>query len=215
MKIDKSDLLLYAVTDDSWLNGRKLESVVEDLIKGGVTCVQLREKNASDDELIDSALKLLPICRRYEIPLIIDDNVRVAKEVNANGVHIGQDDMALPIARVILGPQYIIGVSCHNVEEALKAQSDGADYIGVGAVFGSKTKKDVQPMTPDLLKRIANSVNIPVVGIGGINGENINELKDTNISGVAVVSALFAANDPKEAAEKLKKSCEKMFGEIV
>lgn len=201
MKINAKAMTLYAVTDRSWLRlGEGLAEPVEELLKAGVTCVQLREKEADDELFIREALEIKALCRCYQIPFIINDRPDIAKLVGADGVHVGLSDMAIERAREILGDGYVIGGSAHNVEEALAAQAAGADYIGCGAVFGSKTKTDVTPLTPERLKEICQAVDIPVVAIGGIHLENVRELSGTGIDGVAVISALFAAEDKTAAA---------------
>ena len=199
----KKAMHLYAVTDSSWLKGRKLSAVVEEAIQGGVTCVQLREKELSKEKLLTLAKEVKAVTRQYHIPFILNDEVELAKQIDADGVHIGQEDKALTEARKILGPDKIIGVSAHTVEEAVEAERNGADYLGVGAVFGSSTKKDANPLTLDLLKEISEAVSIPVVAIGGIKKENILQLSGSGIDGVAVVSALFAAKEIKQAAKQL------------
>ena len=211
MKIGKKDMLLYAVTDRSWLApGETLAQKVEQAAQGGVTCIQLREKHASDQEFIDLAKQLKPICAAYQLPLIINDNLTVAMAVDADGVHVGQKDMSLPQARALLGPDKIIGTSAHNVEEAKRAVEQGADYIGVGAVFGSSTKTDATYLSPQTLRAITQAVKIPVVAIGGINERNILSLHGSGVDGVAVVSAIFAQKDAALAAKRLRALSTKM-----
>lgn len=205
-------LLLYAVTDRSWLMGTSLETAVEEAIKGGVTMVQLREKNLEDKEFILSAKRMKKVTDFYNIPLIINDNVSVALESEAAGVHIGQGDIPAELAREILGENKILGVSARTVEQAKKAEEDGADYLGVGAVFGTTTKKDATPLTLSLLYQINQSVHIPLVAIGGIQEKNICDLKGSGVSGIAVVSALFAKSDICKAAKSLIE-CEVRTGE--
>ncbi len=201
MKINAKAMTLYAVTDRSWLQpGESLAEPVEELLKAGVTCVQLREKEADDELFIREALEIKALCGRYQVPFIINDRPDIAKQVEADGVHVGLSDMAIEKAREILGEDYVIGGSAHNVEEALAAQAAGADYIGCGAVFGSTTKTDVTTLTPERLRDICQAVDIPVVAIGGINLENVRKLSGTGIDGVAVISALFAAEDKTTAA---------------
>lgn len=200
MNISEKHMLLYAVTDRQWLKeGESLADAVEAVLKGGATCVQLREKSADDREFLSLALSLKPICQKYNVPFIINDNVAVAKATDADGVHIGQDDMTISDARKILGDSKIIGTSAHNVAEAMKAMADGADYIGCGAVFGSDTKNDATFLGVEGLKAICDSCSLPTVAIGGINGENIFQLKGTGVDGVALVSALFAPSDKTKA----------------
>lgn len=205
MRIDAEKLKLYAVTDRSWLKpGESLVSVVELLLRAGVTCVQLREKTASDELLIREAEALKQVCDRYAVPLIINDRPDIAKQVGADGVHVGLSDMGIEKARELLGDGFIIGGSAHNVREALEAQKAGADYIGCGAVFGSATKQDAADLPIDELKAICAAVEIPVAAIGGIKVENITQLAGTGIDGVAVISGLFAAEDKTTAVKQFR-----------
>lgn len=206
---------LYAVTDSHHLNGRKLEEVVEDVLKGGATFLQLREKDMSHDELVKEAVIIKKIADRYNIPFVIDDDIYAAKEADADGVHIGQSDADYQTARKLLGPDKIIGMTAPSVELAKKAEAMGADYIGAGAVFNTSTKKDTHPLSTDALKEIADSVSIPVVAIGGINKDNINKLRGTDIDGVAVVSALFSSNDPQSAARSLLEISKSLFNDTI
>lgn len=202
LKIDRKAMTLYAVTDRSWLKpGERLAEPVEELLKAGVTCVQLREKNADDEFFLKEALELKELCGRYHVPLIINDRPDIALKSGADGVHVGLSDMGIEKARALLGDGFIIGGSAHNVREALAAQRAGADYIGCGAVFGSKTKPDVTTLPAEELKAICQAVDIPVVAIGGIHQGNVQKLAGTGIDGVAVISALFGAED-KTAAVK-------------
>ncbi len=210
MKISPDKLRLYAVTDRTWLGKESLEEAVEAALRGGVTILQLREKRASHEELVKTAMRLKPLCRRYGVPLIINDDVEAALEADADGVHVGQEDMAVAEARRILGPEKIIGASAHNREEALEAQRQGADYLGSGAVFGSSTKKDATTLSREELTAVCRAVSIPVAAIGGITEENCLELAGTGVSGIAVVSALFAAADKEEAAARLRALAEKI-----
>lgn len=203
MRIGREQLLLYAVTDRSMTNENNLAAQVEEAILGGATLVQLRDKSLSYDELIQEATKLHELTLRYRIPLIINDNLEAVREVKAEGIHLGLSDMAVRDARRILGEEKIIGASAHTVEEALTAQADGADYLGVGAVFSSSTKKDARPLSRETLTAICQAVSIPVVAIGGITKENLSFLMNTGIDGVAVVSALFAEKNVKAAARQL------------
>lgn len=203
MNIDKKALRLYAVTDRTWLDGRTLYDDVEKALKGGVTLLQLREKNMSTDNFINSAKEIKSLCEKYNVPLIINDNVDVAKAVNADGVHIGQNDMPAHEARKILGKNKIIGVTAKTVEQAQKAEKDGADYLGSGAIFGTTTTGDAKKMDMQTLKSITSSVNIPVVAIGGIDGDNVLQLKGTGIVGAAVVSGIFAQDDIETATKDL------------
>ena len=210
MKISPDKLRLYAVTDRTWLGKESLEEAVEAALRGGVTILQLREKQAPHEELVKTAMRLKPLCRRYGVPLIINDDVEAALEADADGVHVGQEDMAVAEARRILGPEKIIGASAHNREEALEAQRQGADYLGNGAVFGSSTKKDATTLSREELTAVCRAVSIPVAAIGGITEENCLELAGTGVSGIAVVSALFAAADKEEAAARLRALAEKI-----
>lgn len=207
----KEDVLLYAITDRSWLNGRTLYEQVEDALRGGVTFLQLREKHLSYDEYLEEAREIKALCDKYNVPLIINDNVDIALAVDASGVHVGQSDMEAREARAKLGPDKIIGVSAHNVEEALTAVKSGADYLGTGAVFGSGTKEDANKISHDVVRDICKAVDIPVVGIGGITEDNLMELKGTGIDGVAVISAIFARADITAAAKNLKKLTTEMI----
>ena len=211
MKCDKKDLLLYAVTDRHWLEGRKLIDVVKESLDGGVTMVQLREKTLEEGKFLEEARELQALCRERHIPFIVNDNVDIAKAMGADGVHVGQDDMETMDVRAKLGPDKIIGVSAHTVEEALLAEKRGADYLGVGAVFPTSSKSDVGEMSYETLKAICKAVSIPVVAIGGISGENVGKLADSGICGVAVISAIYAAKDVKAAAADLKATVEEML----
>ena len=192
MKCDKKDLLLYAVTDRHWLEGRKLIDVVKESLDGGVTMVQLREKTLEEGKFLEEAKELQTLCRERHIPFIVNDNVDIAKAMDADGVHVGQDDMEAMDVRAKLGPDKIIGVSAHTVEEALLAEKQGADYLGVGAVFPTSSKSDVDVMPYETLKAICEAVSIPVVAIGGIGRENVSRLAGSGICGVAVISAIYA-----------------------
>ena len=204
MKISPEQLKLYAVTDRSWLKpDETLASVTEELLRAGVSCVQLREKNASDEEILQEAALLKEICERYNVPLIINDRPDLAQKANASGVHVGLSDMGIQKARQLLGPDYIIGGSAHNVDEALAAESAGADYIGCGAVFGSTTKTNVSQLPVETLKAICKAVKIPVVAIGGITHDNLPLLTGSGISGAAVISALYAPDNKTEAVRTL------------
>ena len=204
MRIRPEQLRLYAITDRKELNGASLPEAVEDVLKGGATVIQLREKSLSDSEFIEMARSIRPICTKYGVPLIINDSIPAALASQADGVHIGLNDISIAEARRIMGPNKIIGASAHNVSEAMRAQMDGADYLGCGAVFHSSTKKDVVELAPDELWRICKAVSIPVVAIGGITIQNAPTLTRTGVSGLAVVSALFSAPDRTEAARTLR-----------
>ena len=204
MKFDKETMLLYAVTDRSWLNGKSLYEQVEEAIKGGVTFVQLREKKLDEENFLDEALDIQNLCRKYGIPFIVNDNVKIAKMINADGVHVGQSDMGAENVRGILGDDKIIGVSVQTVEQAVLAEKQGADYLGVGAVFPTGSKVDAEDVSFETLKAICESVNIPVVAIGGISAGNVLKLKGSGISGIAVISAIFAAEYIESATKRLK-----------
>lgn len=208
MNCDKKELLLYAVTDRSWLNGRTLYEQVEEALKGGVTFVQLREKNLDDTAFLQEAKEIKELCARYNVPFVINDNVDIAAEIDADGVHVGQSDMEAGNVRKKLGPDKIIGVSAQTVEQALRAQAHGADYLGVGAVFPTGSKADAVEVSHDTVREICRAVDIPVIAIGGITRENVIELKGTGICGIAVISAIFAQQDIEEAARTLKSRTE-------
>lgn len=200
--MNKDSLLLYAVTDSMWLNGRKLKDDVEKAILGGATMIQLREKHLNDEDFIKLAFEVKEVCNKYNIPLIINDNLNVFLAVDADGIHVGQDDLDAKYVREKIGKDKILGVSARNVNEAKKAISDGADYLGVGAMFKTATKSDALDVTIDELKNIV-SLGTPVVIIGGINMNTIKMFKNTNIDGISVVSAIFAQNDIVDATKKL------------
>ena len=204
MKCDKKDLLLYAVTDRHWLNGESLYAQVEKVLKGGATFVQLREKNLDEDSFLKEAIEIQKLCRKYQVPFVINDNVDIALQMDADGVHVGQSDMEALDVRNKLGPNKIIGVSAQTVEQALKAQAHGADYLGVGAVFPTGSKLDADDVSFETLKAICQAVNIPVIAIGGISKENVHQLKNSGICGIAVISALFAQKDIETATKDLK-----------
>ena len=210
MKCDKKDLLLYAVTDRSWLNGETLYSQVEKALEGGATFVQLREKHLDHETFLKEAKELKELCAKYQVPFVLDDDVELALEVGADGVHVGQSDMEAGDVRAKLGPDKIIGVSAQTVGQALLAQERGADYLGVGAVFHTDSKADAADISHETLKAITEAVDIPVIAIGGISKENVSELSGTGICGIAVISAIFAEKDIKNATKKLKKLTEEM-----
>lgn len=212
MKCDKKDLLLYAVTDRYWLNGATLESQVEQALMGGATLVQLREKELDHDNFLAEALRIKAICARYHVPFVINDNVEIALEADADGVHVGQDDMEAGEVRAKLGPDKIIGVSAQTVEQALLAERHGADYLGVGAVFHTGSKADAADVSHETLKAICQAVSIPVVAIGGISVDNVRELAGSGICGVAVISAIFAQKDIKNATANLKARTREALG---
>ena len=210
MKLSKKHMLLYAVTDRRWSEGTTLYEQVEQALQGGVSTLQLREKNLSDEEFLKEAMEIKELCKKYNVPLIINDNVDVAIKCGADGVHVGQEDMEASKVREKVGRDMIIGVSAHNVEEARRAVSNGANYLGVGAVFSTSTKDDVDVLSKETLKDICLSVDVPVIAIGGINQDNIVELKGTGVDGVAVVSAIFSSENIVETCKKLRKLSEEM-----
>lgn len=211
MNCDKKNLLLYAVTDRSWLGTESLYSQVKKAIDGGVTFVQLREKELAQEAFYKEALEIQALCREKNIPFVINDNVALAKKIDADGVHVGQEDMEAGDVRSLLGPDKIIGVSAHSVEEALLAEKRGADYLGVGAAFSTNSKKDVSCISHKTIRDICQAVQIPVIAIGGINETNIEELKGTGICGVAVISAIFAKKDITGAARTLRNQVDTLF----
>ena len=204
MKISADKLRLYAVTDSAWLNGRSLAEVVREAIEGGATVVQYREKNKGYEDMLKEAREVCAVCREYGVPFIMNDSVEIAMAVDADGVHLGLDDGDLKAARELLGEGKIIGASTHNVQEALSAQAQGADYLGCGAVFGSTTKTDISSITPEILAQVTSAVQIPVVAIGGINRDNISKLNGCSLAGAAVVSAIFAQRDIRAAAKEMR-----------
>ena len=204
MKFAESMLRLYAVTDRSWVGTQALYEQVEAALRGGVTCVQLREKELNPEDFLAEAKQIKTLCARYGVPLIINDNVELALKVDADGVHVGQEDMDARDVRNLIGADKILGVTAKTVEQAQKAQLAGADYLGSGAVFGSTTKPNARPMTKELLHSICQSVTIPVVAIGGIHRGNIASLAGTGIRGAAVVSGIFAAADIEEECFRLR-----------
>ncbi len=211
MKCGKKELQLYAITDRHWLNGRSLYEVVKESLDGGVTFLQLREKHLDEDHFLEEAKKLQGLCSEYNVPFIINDNVEIALAINADGVHIGQSDMEMKEAREKLGPDKIIGVSAHTKEEALLAQAQGADYLGVGAVFPTSSKDDAESVSYETLKEICDVVSIPVVAIGGITKDNLHQLSGSGISGISVISAIYAQPDIKEAARELKQCVQEIL----
>ncbi|MCD8147925.1 MAG: thiamine phosphate synthase [Clostridiales bacterium] len=214
MKSVREAMLLYAITDRSWLRpGQSLAEPVEQVLSAGATCLQLREKELGGEDFLRLAWELKPLCAKYQVPLIINDNVAVAKAVDADGVHVGQEDMAIQQARAILGPDKWIGTSVHNVDEAKAALAAGCDYFGSGAVFGSHTKPGVTVLTHQGLADICAATPLPVVAIGGVNADNVLSLAGTGIDGVAVISALFAQPDPVAATRHMLALVKQTIGE--
>lgn len=200
-------MCLYAVTDSMWLRGRTLSEVVKEALEGGATFMQIREKELPYDEFLALAKEVKKITDQYHVPYVVDDEVEIAKAIDADGVHIGQNDKAFAEARTILGKDKIIGVSVQTLEQAVEAEKNGADYLGVGSIFNTSTKLDADDVSLDTLRAICDAVSIPVVAIGGIHAGNILDLKGTHVDGIAVVSAIFAAKDIKrETAELLEKA---------
>ena len=212
MRLDKKHMLLYAVTDRAWVGTKSLYEQVKEALENGVTCVQLREKELNESDFLKEAKQISTLCKEYKVPFIVNDNVNIAIACKADGIHIGQEDMELTNVRKLVGEDMIIGVSAHTVEEAIKAQEGGADYIGIGAVFATSTKTDVDVLSFDTLKSICEAVDIPTVAIGGIQKDNICKLKKSGIDGVAVVSAIFAAKDIATATKELLLEVEKAVG---
>lgn len=204
MKFSKKDLLLYAVTDRFWLGEQTLYEQVEEALRGGATFVQLREKALDDEAFLAEALEIQALCKKYNVPFVINDNVEIARKINADGVHVGQSDMEAGNVRAILGENKILGVSAQTVEQALLAEARGADYLGVGAVFRTGSKADADDVSHETLREICKAVRIPVVAIGGIGKHNVLELSGSGICGIAVISAIFAAEDITSATAELK-----------
>ena len=213
MRFDKKDLLLYAVTDRSWLGGHTLYQDVEAAIKGGATFIQLREKNLDEAHFLEEAKEIKELCKKYQVPFVINDNVDIALAMDADGVHVGQSDMEAGAVREKLGPDKIIGVSAQTVKQALLAEQQGADYLGVGAVFPTGSKDDAVEVSHETLKAICEAVKIPVIAIGGISTGNVMELSGSGICGIAVISAIFAKPDIEAAAKELKEQTEKMLND--
>ena len=204
------ELLLYAVTDRTWLGDKTLYEQVEQALKGGATFIQLREKNLGNKAFLAEAIEIQRLCKKYHVPFVINDNVEIALEVNADGIHVGQRDMEAGNVRALFGKDKILGVSVQTVEQALLAEQRGADYLGVGAVFHTGSKADADDVSHETLKAICKAVNIPVVAIGGIDKNNILELKGSGICGIAVISAIFSAKDIQGATTELKRMTEQV-----
>ena len=214
MKFTKDEIrqgmTLYAVTDRSWLGERTLAQVAEDVLKGGATFLQLREKELDREAILAEAREIQTIVARYHVPFVINDSVDIALACDADGVHVGQNDLMGRDVRALIGPDKILGITANTVELAVAAERAGADYIGAGAVFGTTTKQNAKNLSLDTLKAICQAVNIPVVAIGGINADNLPRLAGTGAAGAAVVSALFAQKDPEEAARRMRALADKM-----
>lgn len=207
----KNELMLYAVTDRHWLGEETLYDQVKKALDGGATFVQLREKKLDREDFLAEALEIQKLCKKYGVPFVINDEVSIAKDIDADGVHVGQSDMEAMDVRKVLGPDKILGVSAQTVEQAIIAEKHGADYLGVGAVFATGSKDDADDVSHETLKAICEAVSIPVIAIGGITKDNVSELAGSGICGVAVISAIFGQNDIKKATEDLKVSVEKML----
>ena len=206
----RSAMLLYAVTDRAWLGARTLPEVAEEVLQNGATFLQVREKGMDHAAFLAEAGELKALAGRYHVPFVVNDSVEVALECGADGVHVGQSDIQGRDIRALIGPDKILGISANTVETALSAQKAGADYIGVGAVFGTTTKKDAKNLTVEQLRAICNAVDIPVVAIGGISADNILALRGSGVDGVAVVSAIFAQPHPGAAAKRLRALAEEL-----
>lgn len=210
MKCDKKAMRLYAVTDRAWAGEQSLYEQVESALKGGVTCVQLREKELCDEDFLKEAIEIAALCKQYGVPFFINDNVEIAVKCHADGIHVGQEDMEAAQVRRKVGNDMIIGVSVHSVEEALEAVKNGADCLGVGAMFSTSTKTDASVLPKETLRDICAAVAIPVVAIGGIGKANISQLAGTGVDGVALVSAIFGADDIENECRLLRRLSEEM-----
>lgn len=200
----KFDLSVYLVTDRHCLRGRDFYAAIEEALKAGVTLLQLREKNASFQELLEEGRKVQALCRKYQVPFLIDDQVEVARALDADGVHLGQEDEAIEKARAVLDREKIIGISAHNVEEALEAQRKGADYLGVGALYPTGSKKDASVLAPGVFRQVVEAVRIPVVGIGGIHEAQYGQVLDQGAAGCAMISGILGADDITATVKRLK-----------
>lgn len=212
MRFCKENLRLYAVTDRQYIGDLSLAQAVEQSLQGGVTMLQLREKNLAPEEFFAEAKEIQNLCRKFKAPFIINDDAETARRLNADGAHIGQEDMTAQRARQILGEDKILGVSAQTVAQAKAAEAAGADYLGVGAMFPTSTKPDADAVSPETLRQICAAVQIPVVAIGGITRENVSMLANSGIAGIAVVSAIFAAADIKSAAAELHGIMDQIMG---
>ena len=212
MKCDKKHMLLYAVTDRAWVGKQTLYEQVEAALRGGVTCVQMREKELDEAAFLQEARDIGALCRLYGVPFIVNDSVDIAIACGADGVHVGQEDLAAGEVRRRAGDDMILGVSVHTVEEARQAVQDGADYLGLGAVFPTSTKTDVDQMPSETLRAICDAVDVPIVAIGGIKRDNILKLSGSGVDGVALVSAIFSAEDIEGTCRELRAMSKEMVG---
>ena len=210
MRCDKRHMLLYAVTDRAWTGERTLYQQVEAALRGGVTCVQLREKELDEAAFLREARELCALCHSYGVPFLVNDNVEIALASGADGVHVGQEDLAAEEVRRRVGEELILGVSVHTVEEARRAVLAGADYLGLGAVFPTSTKSDADPMPGETLRAICGAVEVPVVAIGGIHQGNLLRLSGSGVDGVALVSAIFSAEDIEGTCRAMRALSEEM-----
>lgn len=211
MKCSKETMLLYAVTDRAWTGKQSLEEQAEAALKGGVTCLQLREKELDEEEFLKEAIELKRLCAAYHVPFIVNDNVEIAVKCRADGIHVGQEDMETGKVRALAGPEMMIGVSVQTPEQAAAAQEAGADYLGVGAVFGTATKPDAIDVPLETLRKICDTVSIPVVAIGGISKANMYRLSGLGADGAALVSAIFSAGDIEQECRELRRLSEQIF----
>lgn len=203
-KCNKSDMLLYAVTDRAWTGRQSLYEQVESALKGGATCVQLREKDLNEEDFLQEALEISALCKRYSVPFFINDNVEIAIQCHADGIHVGQNDLNAAQVRQRVGEHMLIGVSVHSVAEALEAVKNGADCLGVGAMFSTSTKTNANVLSLETLRDICATVDIPVVAIGGLTKQNLTQLTGTGIAGIALVSAIFSADDIENECRTLR-----------
>ncbi|MEG1778687.1 MAG: thiamine phosphate synthase [Oscillospiraceae bacterium] len=210
MKCDKKFMRLYAVTDRAWSTEKKLITQLEEALKGGVTCVQLREKQLSTEDFLIEAFEIKALCKAYRVPFFINDNVEVAIKCGADGIHVGQHDMKASDVRQKIGEHMMLGVSAQTVEQAVEAEKNGADCIGVGTMFATSTKLDAETVSYEMLKAICEAVTIPVVAIGGISQDNIFKLSGTGVDGVAIVSAIFSSKDIEKECKLLRKLSDEM-----
>lgn len=211
MKCSKEAMLLYAVTDRAWIGRQSLAEQAEAALKGGVTCLQLREKDLDEEKFLEEAMEIKRLCAGYQVPFIVNDNVEIAIKCKADGIHVGQKDMEAGNVRALVGEGMIIGVSAQTLEQAMAAEKAGADYLGVGAVFSTSTKPDAIDVSYETLKKICETVSIPVVAIGGISKKNMQELSGSGADGAALVSAIFSAEDIEQECRELRRLSEQTF----